>query len=377
VWRVPNELQPGLLDPRSLAAVPSLATQKVAIHVGAQVPPAQGGSISGAVTLHNYSGAVGDLVIAAYAANAPPPPLGLGRPLAVQFIPGVSVTGPSASLPYALANLPAGSYVVSALLDPLHEFSGLLSFMSTPPRGAQAAFVGGAVPSLIAVGSAAVSGQNLAFDHAATPSLPFERPAFSVDPSSSLDVSSGTPGDVTVVKLDAGTPAGLPYAVAPADSGGGGLFHPTPAICGLSGKQVEDPTQSCTPGSPYQDMRAASNCTATPTHPWVSTQVYATPLDAPGPVAAVVVNACQFCVALTNTADCSATPVATPSPVASLTAVVTNIAINPATGAPTGAPLPTGHYAITAIEPTGQSWTLPNELAAAGMAQGAVINVTP
>jgi hypothetical protein len=105
--------------------------------------------------------------------------------------------------------------------------------------------------------------------------------------------------------------------------------------------------------------------------------VYATPLDSGSAlVAGVAVNQCQFCQSLTGTADCSAAPTV-PAPLASITVAVTNVAIDPSTGAPAGVALPIGHYAITAVEPTGQSWTLPNELGAAGPAQGAVFTVTP
>src|SRR5260221_11683012 len=141
------------------------------------------------------------------------------------------------------------------------------------------------------------------------------------------------------------------------------MFHPTPARCGTSGKQIQDPSQSCTPGFPYQDMNRLCGATG---HPWVSTQVYAAPLGGAGPVPYVITNACQFCAALTGSVDCTTgAPGSGTMAVSSISAAVTAAALDPDTHLPLGAPLPAGAYAITAVEPTGQSWTIPNELGAA------------
>ena len=113
--------------------------------------------------------------------------------------------------------------------------------------------------------------------------------------------------------------------------------------------------------------------------PFVSSQVYVTPLDTGSRlVPTVQVNGCQFCMALTGTTDCSGTPLQPPTSQPSIVAAVTNVAIDPGTKIPAGMPLPPGHYAITVVEATGQSWTVPNELAAGGNAQqGVVFTVTP
>ncbi len=360
VWRVPNELAPA-----------GIASQAVAINVVSQVPAPLPGSISGTVRLSGYTDAqVGNLVVAAYAANAPPPPFGLGRPVAVQLIqarfvrPAVS----GSAVNYSLNNLTSGSYIVTALLDPLDRFSALLSFLSTPPSGAQVSVFGGAAPSPITVAGTGVTGKDLSLSRTGQPAIPFERPAFVSDPSSALTVSSANP--IANVKLNAATPAGLPYAVATA------MFHPTLAICGQSGRQVQNPTQPCTPGQPYRD--GSKSCPPGGASPWVSSQVYATPIDTGSRlVAAVVLDACQFCPALTGTVDCSPLqPLNIPLPLASISFAVTNIGIDPSTG-PTGSPPPPGRYAITVVEPTGQSWTVPNELAAATPTQSIFVTVTP
>jgi hypothetical protein len=224
--------------------------------------------------------------------------------------------------------------------------------MSTPPQGAQISFFGGAVPASIHVSASAATGKDLFFVSSQS-SIPFERPAFSLA-SSTYALSAGSaPGTSVTISLAPGTPAGIPYTVAGAAQGGGGYFHPiassgTKVACAVSG-------------------------TAYP-----STQVYVTPIDTGSKyVPLAVVDACQFCPSITGTADCSAAPLATPNPMTGpITVVVKNVAIDPDLGAPAGVPLPLGHYAVTVIEPTGQSWTVPNTLNVASPAQGAVFTVT-
>lgn len=357
VWRIPNELQPAMLDPRSAAAQPSLAAQGVSIRVAGQVPAAAGGSIAGVVNLSSYTPAqVGNLLVAAYAAAEPPPPLGTGRPVAALVVPRPFVQAEMAGgVAYQLANLPAGTYVVVAMLDPLDELSPSLSFMATPPRGAQSGLFGGAAPVAVTVGSAPVVGKNIAIDRGATPALPFERPAFSLA-ASSVTLLHATGSTNATLQLAPGTPAGLPYTVAGAPLGGG-LFHPT------ASSTTRPNGVTCGGGA---------------SGPYPSSQVYVTPLDTGSNLVPFVqVDQCQFCPSLTGTADCSGTLLSAPTPMsANIVATVTNVAIDPVTKAPAGVPLPAGNYAITVVEATGQSWTLPNELGAAASAgQGAVFTV--
>ena len=352
VWRVPNELAP---------VVPS---QAVSITVAAQVPAPLPGSISGTVRLTGYTDAqVGNLVLAAYAAAAPPPPLGLGRPLAVQLI-GARAVAPSVSgsaVRYALGNLAPGSYLVTALLDPLDRFSALESFMATPGLGSQVA-----VSPVITVGSAPVTGKDLSLSRS-QPAIPFERPSFVFDATSATTLSAARPS--VLVQIDAAVPAGLPYAVSAATLSNPSL-HPLLALCPASGRQPQNPNLPCTPGQPFQDTSVT--CTGGK-NPWVSgEQVVVSPLDTGSRlVAYVALNQCQFCTALTGSADCSAMPLPQATSVSSIVFAVTSTALDPATGMPAGS-LPPGHYAVTLVEATGQSWTLPNELA-----PGAVFTVTP
>ena len=345
VWRLPNELQPGA------SSAPVLATQGVAIAVGAQVPAASGGAIRGAVRLNGFSAStVGNLVVSAYAASAPPPPYGLGRPLAAQVIPAPVVASLAGGgvVPYGISNLAPGNYLVVALLDRAFKFSPLLSYMATLPQGAQVA-----ISAPIAVAGAVVSGKDVTIS-ASGAAVPFERPAFALDPSSTLSVSSGAaPGTAAPISLVASRPAGLAYSAS-----GAAFFHPTAA------SSTPDQSQSC--GS-------------SGAHPFPSTQVYVTPLDTGSRLVPLVqVNACQFCMALTGTSDCTGALLAPPNgplPQASIAAAVTNLAVDPQTRALAGVPLPPGHYAITVVEATGQSWTLPNEIADA--TQSVMFTVAP
>ena len=373
VWRLPNELGPASLDPRAAAtsAGQQLAPQGVAIRVASQVPAPLAGGVTGAVKLQNYSAAdVGNLIIAVYSALAPPPPLGLGRPVAVQLVPKPYVQlAAGGQQAYFVGNLPAGAYLVAALLDPLGQLSTSLGFLATPPRGAQLSFYtgGGASPAPVIVGGALVASVDVTLDKTATPALPFDRPAFKVDTSTSaVSVSaSATSGTAAVLRLVPVLPDGLPYA--PVST----AFHPILA---------KDSS-----GAPYRDATSAG-CNGTATRPWVSSQLYASPIDTGQKyVAYVKVDQCQFCPSLTGTADCSAaplTPPAGPLPFAGpLVAAVLNVAIDPATKLPAGVPLPQGHYALTLVEPTGLLWTLPNDLArtggVSGAEQGFAFTVTP
>jgi len=367
LWRIPNELQPALLDPRAAAtsAGQALATQGVAIRLDAQVPAALGGGISGAIALSGQTAtSLGNLLVAAYAASAPPPPLGLGRPLAVELIPrNVVQAAAGGTLPYALENLAPGEYVVAALNDPRDELSPSLDFLSTPPLGAQVAFVGGAVPAPILVASSIVGTQNIDLD-GALDAIPFERPSFELD--GTLSLSSSRQGATASLQLAPFEPSGLPYT--PVSSA---AFHPTTALNGS--------------GQPYRLANAVA-CKPSGVQPWASSAVYVTPLDTGERyVPYVEIDSCQFCEALTGTADCSGALLAPPKgPLAMttpITVIVTSTAIDPLTQQPADVALPPGHYAVTLVESTGQSWTVPNALSEvpgdSGLAQSAVFTVLP
>jgi hypothetical protein len=380
VWRLPNELQPALLDPRS-AATPAggaLASQGVALRVAETVPAASPGAIRGSVRLTSFgagpAGQAGALFVAAWDAARLPPPLGSGTPVALRRFPSAAVAAAlGGSLPFRLGDLPPGRYVVAALLDPLGQVQPQLDFASGLPRGGQLAFYsgGGAGPLPVTVGASDVPLPEIVLDRTATRAVPSERPAFRVDPagsqaSISARAAPGAAGSSALLNLLPAAPDGLPYVAA-----GPPAFHPTPAL---------DPL-----GNPRRAALGAG-CLGTLNQPWISTQAVVAPLDTSQPIGpAVAVDACQFCAALTGTADCSAgllAPPLGPAPFAGPVQVrISNEAVDLGSGLPTVAPLPPGRYSVTLVEQTGQIWTLPNDLlrvdGASGLQQGFVFQVQP
>jgi uncharacterized protein (DUF2141 family) len=124
VWQIPNEAGPAALDPRVVC--PAAATtcapgtvqtqsQSGAFQVGPRSRVPLGGGIAGIVTIQGPAIAV---YVFAHAATAPPP---FAAPLAVDFHAGGELRG--GSVAYALRDLPAGDYVVTALADTRGDFA--------------------------------------------------------------------------------------------------------------------------------------------------------------------------------------------------------------------------------------------------------------
>jgi hypothetical protein len=85
-------------------------------------------SISGAVVISGASEA-STVVILVYNADDPPPPAGLGRPVSLATVPASDFSGSSGLLEaeYMVSELPDGSYLVNALMDVDSDFHPLLS----------------------------------------------------------------------------------------------------------------------------------------------------------------------------------------------------------------------------------------------------------
>jgi hypothetical protein len=337
VWRIPNELQPAMLDPRAAAAALQLATQSVAATVGAATLAA--GTLSGVLTLSGgYSASnVGNVLIGAWLSTDLPPSLGgTGRPLAATVVPRSAVARAlGTGLPYTLAGLPTGvSYRVGAVMDRGNTFSVLLSYMASPGIGAQGRFA----PAAVAVNGPA--NQDLQIDAAADSTWPFERPMFAIDPASSATVdTTAAPGTVSLT-LNASTPAALAYAP------GTPAFHPI-----LVPKT----------GGGYA----------------LSTQVVFSPLSAAAICAPVaMIDSKQYCADLYTDGTC-----ATPKPTAQTTPVTETVLVASVPNntclrlsdktVVAGAPTP-GAYRINVLEryTSGSTWSIPNELASASSDQG-------
>ena len=367
VWRLPNELQPALLDATSLLtqAGAALASQGLSVRVAGQVPAPPAAVVQGFVSLANFSPAQASNLIVSLFAVVPgglPP---YGRPIAAQFIPRAAVAAAlavnSGLVGYQLGvqTLPpggSGNYLVAAVLDSSNAMSPLVTYLSSPTAGDQIAI--GSAPVSVGTGGSATAATLTIDNNVATNRLPFPRPAFAFAAGSpaSLSLSQTTPlTGVTIVLQPLPVSPALPLTTTTAQ------FHPVPLLG---------------PGGPVRTGNPCGSPTG-PT-PYLSTLVVVTPLDTLSLKAPqVVVDACQFCPSLTNTADCSGQLLAVPLPMTTpIHALVLNL-VDPTTGS--GA-VPTGHYAITVVEATGTAWTLPNELGqvgAGGASQTAVFTVAP
>ncbi|MBS2021735.1 MAG: hypothetical protein JST92_04955, partial [Deltaproteobacteria bacterium] len=360
VWRVPNELQPALIDPRTQALAPStfmsLATQGLGFSVGAGATP-PGGAIQGNLLLSGLSpAAVGNVLIAAYRASDPPPPSGTGRPVLATVIPRpfVALGVGAGRLQYALPGLPPDTYLVAAMHDADDRFNPILSYLATPGLGAQLAFAGG-VPAPVVVTTTPVAAADIAIDGTATPSLPFERPMFTSDATAPAVMPAGqtTPYLVT---LNSTAPSALPGGLL---SGSNGVIQPRfhPHLVFVN-------------GVPQKDSFGRF---------LVTTTVYVTPID-PGQYGVVaVVDPRSFCGQLVSGADsdCSTgTPIVSGGVPAVAEVQSLNLIVVPTlkadliAKAPTAGRPPSGSYRMTVIEFTGQTWSVPNELATSGGADG-------
>ncbi|MCB9670691.1 MAG: hypothetical protein H6736_18190 [Alphaproteobacteria bacterium] len=145
--------------------------------------PLPGSVITGEVLVTGVE-VPGDVAVLVYAADDPPPPAGTGRPLTFTTVPAAAFTGPGAGVaaaPYALTDLPAGAYLLQALMDLDGDFN---PFEATT-AGATCGDVGGAHLGDLATGEVAVVelGADLRLDDVTIvvgSVVPIERPAFFV-----------------------------------------------------------------------------------------------------------------------------------------------------------------------------------------------------
>ncbi len=166
-WTVPNTLdaiQPGETD----------ATQNVRVQMvpGAPLPT---GAISG--TLRVSQEQVGPAYVIAFRAEAPPPPQGSGRPVALGSVAATSFgasTGGIRSADFTISGLADGTYILGALMDLDGNFSPLVDLVAQP--SAQDLLGGAASPVTVSNGGttanvAVVLGGAVGFDR---PAFEFE-----------------------------------------------------------------------------------------------------------------------------------------------------------------------------------------------------------
>jgi hypothetical protein len=301
--------------------------------------------------------------------NDPPPSLaqtlcgapacGTGMPLASRFVAAAAVQAllgqPGAGVPFQLP-LPTGSYYLTAFMDLPGQFNSAISFMLTPPLGAQAQVLGGsATPTQVQVSAGAQSVMDVVFAQAqaSAQAVPVERPMFELATTPPKLPLGATATQPLVVRVPTPAPA-LPYAPAAA------AFHPYPVRDGTGAFAH----QGGSAAAPYL----------------VSTQVVFTPLDggtACAPIALVDMSSgggngaiCSTLYGTGANATCTS-GAATTNPSATFAYAPTQLAVGvqPLSCVQNGAVLsqrPTpGRYRVTIVEGlTGQAWSVPNEAGA-------------
>ncbi len=322
-------------------------------------------SLSGTVV---YSGDAEPqtVIVLLFAADDPPPPAGTGSPVAFSTVPADAFTGDGAGLqsaPWALSRVPDGDWLVTAMMDMDGDFHPLLGSNA----GATCGDVGGA--HLQSLGSAdlgvvRVEGGALLDDIAVlvANTYPTERPAWQfqanavdqlaaavalADPSDDAELftlsSTGVASEVLQLSgpFDGSELCDTAFWVHFVDADADGLPdpHPEPAYADL--------------GIPYAWPRVYLQYLDLSEEQLASGEAY---------VAEAIVN--PLLIDLYG----GPVPVGVPTPLTQL-----SVAFVPAAQhlLPDGsaellqAPeLPVGAWSVTVVAQTGQTWTLPNELAA-------------
>lgn len=351
-------------------ALGALACDPPGVDQGAEtLSDGAAGRIDGQVVVQSH--ARGNAVLFLFRADAPPPPQGTGRPISFAVVPrdalfgsashDASSVGPFVA-PFQLSLVPSGGpYLLRGFIDadtcvgasaPCHgsDFIPWYGVTDEPNAGD----VGGAAVDpetgaelTFSVGNTAplIAHPSVLFSDSAR--LPIDRPMFSAEGDGTFDPSAGS----KVLKLDPASleqdpihEANLAFVVQyvdddhdgqPDDANRDGVPDFWPKVF------VRKLADSGPPLAADDDWN----------HDGVPDAVVLAAGFDPGPVTA----------ALTDT---NGAPKMTPAAVPSLTLVLRPLALdasNPAAPAPLPA-VPRGRYAITLVEPTGQTWQLPNEL---------------
>lgn len=328
------------------------------------------------------SAARGNVVVLLYDASRPPPPQGTGRPVSFTLIPQAEVFGAAApgdlgpfTAPYAFSFVPPGAYTVRGFVDVAGDFIPWYSVTGEPNRGD----VGGAAiePSSRATRvlqvDATVPTLDVPVSFSDTALVPFDRPVFAANvPAVELTTQRG-PAVITLTPrpLDEGpVKQGAPVFLAQFqdanqdgmadDLNGDGnpdLLWPKVFVRKLSAANplldendldrngVLDAT-----GADYEHVNPGTGATIA-ADGLPDAVVLAAGFD-PSPIAAALV-------------DTMGRPKPTPTPVNSLRLVIRPLALDardPSAPAPLKQ-LPSGVYAVTVMQLSGQTWRVPNELA--------------
>lgn len=329
----------------------------------------------------------GNVVLFLYDAARPPPPVGTGRPLTFTVVPRELVFGDAPdgdpgpfTAPYAFSLVGAGRYLVRGFVDGNSDFIpwyGVTADVNAGDVG------GGAVDPVtramrtieVALDDrehpVAVVDVPVSFSDAAR--VPFDRPAFAVAGGAPTVTVSGMQQEVELQAQaisEGVVQQGLPTFLArlvddngdgmPDDANGDGTPDFWPRVV----------VRKVTLENPLIDENDKDKNGVLDTDPGFADYEHVNPangatIPADGkPDAVVLAAGFNFTELLPQLVDGMGRVKATPTPVNRLKLVLKPLAVdasNPAQLQPLKA-LPSGRYAITVIQSTGQTWRVPNEL---------------
>lgn len=307
-------------------------------------------ALSGTVAV-NGAETLGPVLILLYDPADPPPPTGTGAPLTFATVPAEAFTGASAgmqSAPWSLTGVADGTWLVTALMDVDGDFQPFLGSNSGATCGD---WLGAHVGDLNTgdVAPITVSGGLLVDDVTVVigTEMTTERPAFTIQTSAVSQTSAetqlvtlqSTGIHSEIVDLgDPGTDCGVYFPFYAPDSDGDGQLdpHPTPALAQAGLFDVWPRVYLQYAGDDLEQGEG-----------WATeAPLYPTPI-------------------LTGEAT-----VGVPAAVTSVDAVFVPAAVHTlpdGTEETVYAPnLPAGPWSVTVISFTGQTWSVPNEVAAFG-----------
>jgi hypothetical protein len=302
----------------------------------------------------NVTSDAAQLVILAFRADAPPPPVGSGRPVATALIQraDLSVEGADLRASYRLLGLESGAYVVRAFLDANGNATPWLETRNQPDGGdiAGGYFSG---PALGRVEVDALAGLTVGIDVTISPALtvPIDRPVFA-PPAGLVLRASNAPLVTALIALAPTTElltATGTFLLQWSDLDGNGV-----ADLGPTGEPALLPRVIAERLDPADPTRLAAPRVVIPgLVPPPATVPLGFPGDDPTNLAARL-------------------PVQGTLPV-----VFPFVALDTTTGQ-TITP-PAGAYRVTVVNGSGQTWTVPNELARDPRfeTQGRVLTVEP
>lgn len=311
-------------------------------------------SISGAVVLSGAASA-STVVILVYSADDPPPPGGVGRPVSLAAVPASDFSGASGLLEaeYIVSELPDGSYLINALMDVDGDFHPLI----TAAAGGTCGDFAGTYPvsaTQLESAEVEVSGGELVEGVTVVVALEYqtERPAFTMESGASVSQTQGggpftltntavhaALGDISLDFNDPGTACGPLFLVRFTDDDADSLPDPHPLFGELGLYNAWPKVYLEYLGDGSVSLEAGERY-------FTEAPIYPVPFLDPK-TGALALN--------TLIPTTTLTPFFVPGAQHQLPDGTLEVV-----GAPD---LPEGSWSVTVVLETGQTWTLPNELA--------------